>query len=259
MKDLLVLHHVEELTLTNCWFPPQIFKAFCTRMRLAKLKRLALSFHQVAPMPVHELNVELGTSLIPQGPPLYGNPSVANFFDLRPNDTRDPQPGGWVTTPQRIGSWGEIIDCVTPGANLDFVRYAYQYYDEKYFNSLKRFDPRHLESITFDSCGYVYLTNFKEFQQTALGNTEHPIPAGLAQRALDLALVTMNALDDKMLGQIVSSFPPGEQEVLETGFPMVFGWADKAKAAECLEDGQPLGGSGRFSGKVQRLTFPQTR
>ena len=264
MKDLLVLHHVEELTLTNCWFPPQIFKAFCTRMRLAKLKRLALksvslSFHQVAPMPVHELNVELGTSLIPQGPPLYGNPSVANFFDLRPNDTRDPQPGGWVTTPQRIGSWGEIIDCVTPGANLDFVRYAYQYYDEKYFNSLKRFDPRHLESITFDSCGYVYLTNFKEFQQTALGNTEHPVPAGLAQRALDLALVTMNALDDKMLGQIVSSFPPGEQEVLETGFPMVFGWADKAKAAECLEDGQPLGGSGRFSGKVQRLTFPQTR
>ena len=261
-KSLLRLQHVENLTLTNCWFTPRMFTTFCTRARLDKLKTLtlnsiSLTSHPENPAAMEELSTELGTSIIPQGPPRYGDQSVANFFDLRPDNIQDPSPGGWATTPQRIGSWGKVIDSVTPGANLDFVRYAYQYYDKPYFDSLKRHDPKDLESIKFESCGYICLTNFKEFHQTAVGTAEIPVPSYLAQRASDLAFVAMEAQNDKLLGRIVPSFPPEEKDVLETGFPMQFGWTDEAKAAECLEDGQPLGGSGRFSGIVQRLTFPE--
>ena len=261
LKDLLILQHVEKLTLTNCWFPPLMFKVFCTRMRLQKLKRLTLTsvslcFQSTIRSSQQPQNTEPDVSSVPQGPPRYGDPSVANFFHLRPGGIENPQPDGWVRTPQRIGSWGQVIDFVTPGANLDFARYAYQYYDKEYFESLRRPDTHALESITFVSCGYVRLSNFLEFQQDILERDQHAVPAYLGQRATDLARVSMDNSCDRFLGEIVTTFPPKETEVLETGFPMVFGWADKEKAADCLEDGQPLGGSGRFSGKVQRLTYP---
>lgn len=259
-KSILSLRHVEDLTLTNCWFTPRMLTVFCMHAGLDNVKTLRLNSISLTsnsdnPAAMEELSTELGTSVLPQGPPRYGDRSVANFFSLRPDYVQDPSPSGWASTPQRIGSWGKVIDTVTPGANLDFVRYAYQYYDRPYFDSLKRPTPKKLESITFESCGYVCLTNFKEFHQTAVGAADVPVPSYLAPRASELRCVMMDAQEDKLLGQIVPSFPSEEKDVLETGFPMQFGWTDETKAAQCLEDGQPLGGSGRFSGKVQRLTF----
>ena len=260
-KTLLTLPHVKHLTLTNCWLTPHMLKLFTQRMRSAgmktmTLKSVSLTSHPGTPLALEVLSDDLGTSILAQGPPRYGDPTVGNFFELRPRNISDPSPTGWVVTSQRIGSWGNLIDSITPGADLNFARYAYQYQDKTYHDSLKRASPKNLERIIFESCGYVYLTNFKEFQQQAVGTVPDNVSACLMQRASDLGQVMMQSSDDKLLGQIVPSFPEEEKGVLATGFPMEFGWAgEEAKAIECLEDGQPLGGSGRFSGKVERLTF----
>lgn len=264
-KGILSLPHVEDLTLTNCWFTPRMFLTLCKRARINDcLKKLRLESVSLTSRPgrpgilpeMEEPRRELENCIGPQGTPRYGDRSVGNFFDLRPDDARDPSPSEWPTTVQRLGSWGRMINIVTPGANLDFVLYAYQYYDKEHFDSLPRYEPRNLESITFESCGYVRLTHFHEFHQAAVGTTDEvEINPGLAERASELRSVMMEAEDDKLLGQIVPAFPTREKDVLETGFPMRFGWTDKAKAERNLDDGQPPGGSGRFSGKVERLTF----
>ena len=260
-QGILELQHVEHLSFTNCWFTPHVMTNFCIRARSNKLKTLtlnsvSLTSHAQSDTMMNDMGTGFEMSFTPQGPPRYGDPSVANFFDLRSDNLGGPSPNGWISNPPRKGSWGQVIDSITPGANLKFVRYAYQYSEKFDFESFKNQSLGNLKSITFESCGYISLTKFQglNFQGPVVA-TDSIYTPGLTHRASELRKVMMEIKDDKLLGQIVPRFPRKERDVLETGFPMRFGWIDEAEAAQCLEDGQLLGGSGRFSGKVQRLTF----
>ena len=89
------------------------------------------------------------------------------------------------------------------------------------------------------------------------------LPQFLVRRAGDLVGVMMSREKDELLGSINSVCGDEEVEVLTTGFPMTVGrgcWGieieDIRRAKECLEDGQPEGGTGRFSGIVRKLELP---
>lgn len=256
--DILALPHVEHLTLTNCWITPPALKAFVSQLRAENLRTLtlnsvSLTAHSGVTDNMEPNPLEHGVLRIPDGPPRrFGDPAVGNLFQQR-GGAPDPQSDGtgWMVEPRRIGSWGDVIDEITPGPTLDFLRYAYQHLHDV----PKMRDPGLLERIDFVSCGYVKLVNMKDFNQAFLGEVSNNPPHCLRKRAVDLMPIMMHRNDDPLLGQIIPMLHDHEVEVLQTAFPMemnrndVTGWDNR-------EDGQPIGGSGRFSGHVKKLIFP---
>ena len=63
----------------------------------------------------------------------------------------------------------------------------------------------------------------------------------------------MHADNDELLGWIAPDMHAQEKGILEHAFGMRMGWEeDDESKFEAREDGQPWGGSGRFSGVVER-------
>ena len=256
--DILTLPHVEHLTLTNCWITPPALKTFVAQMRAANLRTLtldsvSLTAHSGVMENMEPDPVENGVLRAPDGPPRrFGDPAVGNLFRQR-GHAPDPRSDGigWMVEPRRIGSWGNVINAITPGPTIELLRYAYQHLHDV----PEMRDPGPLERINFISCGYVKLVNMKDFNQTFLGEVNNNPPHCLRKRALDLMPIMMHRNDDPLLGQIITMLHEHELEVLQTAFPMELNWND-VTAWDNLDDGQPIGGSGRFSGHVQKLIFP---
>ena len=260
LTDVLMLPHVERLTLTNCWMMPDLLKVFAIQLRQANLRCLNLISVSLTASPNDRS--ETGAALVneaegrwdkPQGPPRLSPRSVGDFFRHRHRKAPDTNPRGWVTKRQRVGSWGDVIDAITPGPTMDFVRYVFRYNDNP---PAPR--PTNLDRITFDSCGYVFLSNFRDFRQPPLNAYSTHLSATLVSRAFDLYPVMMTRPDDVLLGQIVTNMVRAEREVLTSAFPMRFGWPseERERSLDNREDGQPLGGSGRFSGVIEKLNLP---
>ena len=256
--DILVLPHVEHLTLTNCWITPPALKTFVAQSRTAKLRTLTLdslsiTAHSGVMDTMEPDPLENGVLLYPAGPPrLLGDPAVGDLFHQR-GSAPDPRSdgSGWMVESRRIGSWGNVIDTITPGPTIELLRYAYQHIHE--VPVMRHPDP--LERINFVSCGYIKLVNMKDFNQSVLGEVHNNPPQCLRKRAVDLMPIMMHRNDDPLLGQIIPTLNEHDLEVLQTAFPMQMNWYDESKW-DNLDDGQPIGGSGRFSGHVKKLTFP---
>ena len=256
--DILALPHVEHLTLTNCWITPSTLKNFVARMRTASLRTLTLDSVSITAhsgvMDIMESDpLENGVLRVPDGPPRrFGDPAVGDLFQQR-GSAPDPRSDGfgWMVESRRIGSWGNVIDAITPGPTVQLLRYAYQHIHE--IPAMR--DPGPLECINFVSCGYIKLVNMKDFNQSVLGDVNNNPPNCLRKRAIDLMPIMMHRNDDPLLGQIIPTLHDHDLEVLQTAFPMEMNWNDDKKW-DNLEDGQPVGGSGRFSGHVKRLIFP---
>ncbi|KAL9631394.1 MAG: hypothetical protein Q9164_005919 [Protoblastenia rupestris] len=258
---VLRLPHVEHLTFSNCWATPGVLKVFVSQLRLAKLRSLNLnsvSLTSSFPISAEAFNMSPsdGEFNVFQGSPRLSCPTLGIYFKQRRWDVPYPRPDGWAVRGQRMDSWGNVIDAITPGATMDFIRYAFRYHDEPP-------TPRitNLERLTFESCGYVRLTNYKDFHQYAIEDVPDQLPPCLIKRAVDLYPVMMSCPSDVLLGQIVPSLQDDEQEVLSSAFPMRFGWLpeDYQKSLDNLEDGQPIGGSGRFSGVLEKLLLPMQK
>lgn len=256
--NIIVLPHVEHLTLTNCWITPPALKAFVTQMGAANLRTLtldsvSLTGHSGVMDNMEPNPLENGVLRVPDGPPRrFGDPAVGNLFQQR-GSAPDPRSDGigWMVESRRVGSWGNVIDAITPGPTIELLRYAYQHLHDV----PKMRDPGSLERIDFVSCGYVKLVNMKEFNQAFLGEANNNPPHCLRKRALDLMPIMMHRNDDSLLGQIIPLLHDHELEVLQTAFPMEMSW-NELTAWDNREDGQPIGGSGRFSGHVKKLVFP---
>ena len=256
--NILALPHVEHLTLTNCWITPPALKIFAAEMRAAKLRTLTLDSVSLTAhsgvMDIMEPNpLENNVQRVPDGPPRrFGDPAVGDLFQQR-GSAPDPRSDGfgWMVESRRIGSWGNVIDAITPGPTVELLRYAYQH-----IHGVPQMrDPGALERINFVSCGYVKLVNMKDFNQSSLGEVNNSPPHCLRKRAIDLMPIIMHRNDDPLLGQIIPTLHDHDLEVLQTAFPMEMNRDDQNKW-DYLEDGQPIGGSGRFSGHVNRLIFP---
>ena len=256
--DILALPHVEHLTLNNCWITPPALKTFISQMRTANLRTLtldsvSLTAHSGVVDHMEPNPLENGVLRFPDGPPRrFDDPAVGNLFQQR-GSAQDPRSNGtgWMVESCRIGSWGNVIDAITPGPTFDLLRYAYQHlHDVPEIRS-----PGPFERINFVSCGYVKLVNLKDFNQAFLGEVSTNLPNWLRKRAIDLMPIMMHRNDDPLLGQIIPILHDHELEVLQTAFPMEMNRTDVTEW-DNREDGQPVGGSGRFSGHVEKLIFP---
>ena len=228
---ILSLPFVENLTLVNCWFLPHTLKAFVSEMSQTELQVLKLeSVSLTAEIPSKHLQ---GTT-------------DATEDVVSPTATAATGKYAWLTATIRKGSWGDVIDNITPGDNLLHKRFEHGYGEAE---SVKSAPPEGLRRIEFESCGYTRLLGMKNFDQSALPPVaDIDTTSPLLKRAHELAPVVM-ATDDPLLGQIVPSMEKAESDVLETAFGMRMGWTGEKKY-ENREDGQPVGGSGRFSGVV---------
>ena len=255
---VLKLPNIKSITFDNCWMTPAMLQEFALSAGTANLQELHL--HSVSltakPGSMGVENLEFspadGIHDSPQGPPRIGCPSVGNFFGIH----RSPplyHEQGWLTTAQRLGSWANVLDTITPGPTRDFIRYVYGYRDQP-----PVLRSTTLQRVTLDSCGYVNLPHFKEFVgQELLGEIE-PLAGCLIKRAAELQTVMMTRPEDMLLGQIIPKIWTSEQETLESAYGMRVGWEDDEdeRRLHNREDGQADGGKGRFSGVLRKLILP---
>ena len=257
LGKVLRLPFVEDITLENCWIMPNLLKMFASQLTISNCRRLELKSVSLTantnPLQqgVATIRPSEGSYDTAQGPPLHGNASVGDFFSTRGGSVPDPNPTGWITNGHRPGSWGDVINTITPGPTMDFIRFAFQYRDEAPPLRNRRF-----EEISFESCGYIRLPNFSDFRQEGIGKIVDHLPSYLISRGVDLYPVMMARPTDQLLGQIVPSLDGAEKEVLTSAFSMQLGWGSDKRSLENREDGQPRGGDGRFGGKIERLVVP---
>lgn len=254
--SVLVLPYVEHMTFSNCWFTPPMLKTFVAQMGIAEMRSLKLDSVSLTANPEYPPTMEANTTEDgiynrPQGLPRYTDAKVGNFFQQF-NPAGMESGAGWLTNPKRVGSWANVLDAITPGPTFDLIRYAFQYRDTP---PVPKCSP--LERIELASCGHVCLLNHREFTQLALPSVSCDIPAPLRKRAMDLMYVMMHCQDDQLLGRIITGIQVAEEEAISKGFQMAFGWEDETKAMENSEDGQPKGGSGRFTGTLEQLTYSE--
>ncbi|KAJ4376704.1 hypothetical protein N0V86_006821 [Didymella sp. IMI 355093] len=161
-----------------------------------------------------------------------------------------------LQTPAREGSWMDTIDQISPGTNLSDFESRHSKADDNRTTSLM--------SISFVSCGYAKLPHL------GLGIDQSAIEAVngfAAAAALRNPIFTKryNALSPAMmsskwqyLGEIVQEVDLNEYAALDAGWNLRHGW-DDAEAARAVEfDGLLCGGTGRFTGKVQRSDRVET-
>ncbi|KAF2622525.1 hypothetical protein BU25DRAFT_210249 [Macroventuria anomochaeta] len=153
-----------------------------------------------------------------------------------------------LKTRPREGSWMDIIDQISPGTNLSDFDSPHSQADRNRTTSLT--------SISFKSCGYAKLPHF------GLGVDQTAIEAGngfVAALRNPIFTKRYNALSPAMLsskwpflGEIIQEVDLSELAALNAGWNLKHGWED-AEAARAVEfDGLLSGGTGRFTGKVQR-------
>jgi hypothetical protein len=146
----------------------------------------------------------------------------------------------------REGSWMDVIDQISPGTNLfDF--------DSPHSKA----NPNRitaLDSVSLLSCGYAKLSHLNVDQSTievrngVAGSLCHAV---FAKRHSALSAMMMSSKWPH-LGDIVQEVDPTELAVLDAAWNLRTGW-DDAEAARAVEfDGLLPGGTGRFTGKVQR-------
>lgn len=153
----------------------------------------------------------------------------------------------------RNGSWGEVIDKISPGKTIDQQRALLNH---SVINP-KMPKPTSLKSIEFISCGYVRLTHHPALVQSSIPEVMSRPPRCLRHRHKVLSKIMMRADHDVLLGTIAPAMPQPESDVLQVAFNMRMGWKeDDMTQYEAREDGQPIGGSGRFSGVVARGSEP---
>ena len=262
-EALLALPFVEDLTFSNCWIAPLHLKPLAkslsnATLRFLTLDSVSLSSHSGSGTTVDDLELE-DEGKVKQtdhsGHRRFHDVNVPGiFYTQRPFDS-DPTPGRntdlWVHEKARNGSWSDIINTITPGPTLGFIRYAFQWCEEP--RTLQKGGS--LEVINFKSCGYVRLPNKRGLDQSHLPDIYNVTPPALYQRAIDLEFVMMSRKDDQLIGQICTEWRELEEITFITGFPMTIGWGSDEKKWDNIEDAQPVGGSGRFSGCVQKLAF----
>ena len=258
---VLSLPYVEHLTLTNCWVAPaaliSVVQMATPELRTLTLNSVSLTTHysgnEREPSPLEE-----GVYPVPNGLPRLKDPEIGNLWDSRgytPDPNVQSSPNHWLITGGRKGSWRDVLDRITPGPTIGLLRYAYQHMD---IAPKMRTSP--LERIEFVSCGYVRLPDQAGLNQDGIGEVIiRPLNDALEKRVMDLIPVMMHRNSDLLLGQIVPSLPEEELGIFRDCFPMTIGWGDDSIKYHNHEDGQPTGGSGRFSGHVKKLIFADDR
>ncbi|KAL9001942.1 MAG: hypothetical protein Q9188_005100, partial [Gyalolechia gomerana] len=203
IEDTLSLPNVEHLILSNCWLTPEVTKTFFSKMQATALK--TVNFESVS-LTADPNAVVDETSLGPDG------------MDAHAIATRRNK---WLQHDPIFGSWSEVIHTITPGLGIAHARYAHGKLAEKPPPP----GPTTLESITFNSCGYVRLKRMIQFHLN-----QHHIPeliAGppecLRKRHQELEKLMLGNVEDDLLGAIVPCLTDEEEGCLKAVWGMDMG------------------------------------
>ena len=228
----LHLPHVKQLTLDNCWFYPERLIEF-VQLHEKSLRNLRLaSFSLSAPQVVPE-----GESGSPNQPVLDQD-----------------APLEWLSYVHRPFSWPDVIDKITPGTTLTDLRYAY-------FADLDPPAQRArtcLQRLDFQSCGYVLLPSTPSLDQSHIAGPSgwYKMIGRVAWRLKSISPLMMGRGPDVKLRDISTWMMPQELDTLHHAWGMHEGWDCLGYPKDQREEGQPDGGSGRFTGFVQRSDDP---
>ena len=213
---------------------------------------LPFGWHHL-PQPQHAL--PLGWQQLPQPQQLWQQPHPAIAPLLPPAATTSltstPATFAWLTNDPTKDTWAHLIDAITPSENLTQKRFAQ---DDEALGPKPDPNPSgSLLRLKFTSCGYVKLP-YQFFEIGTQWNIiNRPYHAKLYKRFTELLPHMMVSKDD-LLGHIIPFMKSEEEDVLVNAFHMRMGWGDDRKKYENREDGQLDGGSGRFSGILEKFT-----
>ncbi|KAL9611518.1 MAG: hypothetical protein Q9167_003843 [Letrouitia subvulpina] len=241
VQGILEFKHLRVLTVTNCWLTPPAMKMFIKAHQLSCLEEITFDSVSLTAQPPRIVTAA-------SAPNTVSNAQADGFPAMR-RPSRPVVFKDWLTDDPRPGSWPDVLDRVTPGYGIAFQRHLR---DDTEFDPSPAPKPTNIRSISFNSCGYVRLTNMASFDQSSLPHVTSTLPTCLHYRFQDLECVMLDGKQDTLLGQIVPVMEDEEMECLETVFGMTFGWGEDPKQYENREDGQPNGGSGRFSGTLMK-------
>ncbi|TFB00165.1 hypothetical protein CCMA1212_008036 [Trichoderma ghanense] len=116
-----------------------------------------------------------------------------------------------------------------------------------------------LSSITFKSCGYVFL-DVRNLDFRALLPPEGQAAHAFVNSLRHDIFHSMQYCKDKLLGRILPYILPSEWKTLENVFLMERGWANLYSTRVCddaVADGFEYPGTGRFSGTLEKLDDAQ--
>lgn len=228
--------HVTELTLNNCWITPSMLESFVQQhedtlqvLRLTSVSLTASTKPGIQPPAAPVWNGPLAAPPIHPDFPLAGHFSPAWEAIIR----------SYIHRPE---SWPLVM------GNLKADTGSTELHD----GGSTQEDRVALRRIEFRSCGYVLLGHIEDFDQDCITRCIFETPENLQIRKWHLKPLMM-VTDDPMLGEIVPHMPIKEVLTLSIMWNMYFGWGNDTLANENLEDGQPKGGSGRFSGLLKRV------
>lgn len=150
--------------------------------------------------------------------------------------------------PHREGSWPWLLDKISPGITLK--DHGSRVCPESIITDTSR-----LRTLEFRSCGYAKLA-LQRFDQSAIEDPNVARPPAQSPwffsrgKALGPAMMKSG---DALLGEVVPHLGVAEQQALVNGWEMVVGWGSEGEREEPTFDGCLEGGTGRFSGVVERV------
>ncbi|KAI1768713.1 hypothetical protein GGR53DRAFT_531131 [Hypoxylon sp. FL1150] len=229
LGNLLILPHISELSLKNCWFAPHVFY---------KIVRTMAKVHCLE-------SIELETVS------LSGRPTRARRFSASiPEIGFYPsQPPGPFQTPPYL-SWSHIIDMLTPGPTI--MEHLHQ--------PLRITKELRLRKLVFKSCGYVTIPDYRYIVNQNL----FLFPTQLKDTVrVDIHDATMRrnhmqrfvqVSPDRHLASIVPVLTEQEANVLRGFFGFRTGW-DQVYSPELIAAAQydciTAPGLGRFTGTIE--------
>ncbi|KAF8848749.1 hypothetical protein BDZ45DRAFT_605445 [Acephala macrosclerotiorum] len=262
------LPYIEHLSLKNCWLSPHIMfrllmpmkeKAALQSITFDSVSLTASILANAAPNPITPAAVAQNAAhLVPVQPAGPINANVLNNWMGAMNGQVQaavaPPPAAPVVNadlnwfePPRSGSWADVIDHLTPGSNLEAIRYSRDIGPEP--------EPRpatNLSKLSFTSCGYVRVP--LDFDQTILDPPQAaPQQAGnVAKRMNDIDGFMMKP-QDPLLAVIVNHISQAEAATLQNAWSMETCWRDKHPEllADAQLDGAMNAGYGRFQGSIE--------
>ncbi|OAL56262.1 hypothetical protein IQ07DRAFT_496691 [Pyrenochaeta sp. DS3sAY3a] len=272
-SEIIQFPHLEHLILKNCWITPAVLMELVDIHDRHSLEALTLdSISLTGILRPNRTPALFATNILTANyaqvlaPPLFAPQAAVNLPAVNPLVTNGPLqnqlhqlnqllsatglPQATISALQqqaslriepRKGSWVFIIDIISPGIDLsDFG---------SPFSRTNKKRKTKLQSIEFISCGYAQLLNVQLGQPYDLRSEDFGNPF-FEKRCMALFPAMFYPRAWRHLGVIKPEIDPLEVEALEAGWNLKTGWVDTEAARAAEFDGCPLGGTGRFTGKI---------
>ena len=253
--QIVLLPQLEDLTLVNCWIVSAVLTKFVRSMKERSLRTLTLDSVSLL---LYGGNTQLISDYHGHGAPGYGiehdiiEPAEMDREVVRPDplyENGHPRPISLANQYLYMNTWPDLIDATDPAQTLELMMNHVEYLDE-----LPEPPTGQLKRIEFISCGYAYLPRMQEFE-APYKIPEQVIDCPPLARRKEVMGQHVMSTRDWYLGVIVPYLSEQEQLLLEHALGMKLGWGDDTRRFHPMEDGWPMGGSGRFSGVLERETW----